>query len=131
MKNSCDDNHNNFVISCKNVLDKIAPGKKNGARGNRSPFMNKVLSKAIMLRTKLRNTFNEKRKAIICNEIIVLHFCEKVREINNLNEKNICNNMTFQKVVKPLFSDEIVSNKKITLVKWKKLLKPMRKMRKS
>ena len=64
LKNNCDDRYNNFAISCKNVLDKIAPWKKKYVRGNHSPFRNKALSKAIMVRTKLKNTFlkNKTRK---------------------------------------------------------------------
>ena len=46
---------------CKNVLDKIAPWKKKYVRGTHSPFMNKALTKAIMVRTKLRNTFLKNR----------------------------------------------------------------------
>ena len=33
------------------------PEKKKYGRGNQSPFMNKILSKAIMQRSKLRNLF--------------------------------------------------------------------------
>ena len=55
--------------------------------GNHAPFMNKALSKAIMIRATLRNTFlknrsEENKKATICREIIVFHPCKKVREIN-------------------------------------------------
>ena len=37
------------------VLNKHVPPKKKYVRGNNKPFMNKAISKAIMLRTKLRN----------------------------------------------------------------------------
>ena len=47
------------------------------------------------------------RKATICNEIIDYY--------NNLNEKNICDNRNFWEVVKPLLSNKIVFNEKITL----------------
>ena len=56
LKSNCDEHSKNFAISCKNVLDKLAPWKKKYVRGNHSPFMNKALSKAITVRTKLRNT---------------------------------------------------------------------------
>ena len=63
------------------------------------------------------------RKAKICNEIIVFHFCEKVRDYyNNLNEKNVCDNRKFWKVVKPLLSNKIVSNKKITLAEGEEII---------
>ena len=57
LKSHCDDLYNSFAIFNKNVLAKIAPWKKKYVRRNYLPFMNKALSKAIMVRTKLRNTF--------------------------------------------------------------------------
>ena len=41
---------------------------------------------------------------------------------NNLNEKNFCDNKKFWKVVKPLLSNKIISNKKITIVEGDKVL---------
>ena len=41
---------------------------------------------------------------------------------SNLNEKNICNNGKFWKVVKALLP-KIVSNEKITLVEWGEIIK--------
>ena len=61
LKNNFDYRYNNSVISYKNVLDKIAPWKKKYVRGYHWPFMNKALSKVIMLTTKLRNTFPKNR----------------------------------------------------------------------
>ena len=57
--------------------------------GKHSPFVNKALSKAIMVRTKFRNTFSKIevrkiRKPTICNEIILFHFSEKMREITTI-----------------------------------------------
>ena len=54
LKSNCDDHYSNFAISCKNVLDKIAPWNKKYVRGNHSLFMNKALSKAIMVIQNLR-----------------------------------------------------------------------------
>ena len=42
---------------------------------------------------------------------------------NNLNEKNIYNNRKFWKVVKPLLSNKIVFNEKITLVEGQEIIK--------
>ena len=53
--NSCNQDVDDFLISCNKILDQYAPRKKKYVRGNHSPFMNKNLSKAIMLRTKLGN----------------------------------------------------------------------------
>ena len=41
------------------TLDVHAPLKKKTLRGNNSPFMNKTLSKAFMLRSRLKNKFNK------------------------------------------------------------------------
>ena len=51
----------NFISTCNSVLDRQLPKKKKYVRGNQSPFMNKTLSKAIMLRTNLRNKFLKNR----------------------------------------------------------------------
>ena len=53
---------------------------------NSSSFNNKALPKEIMVRTKfknalLKNRSEELRTAAIRNEIIVFHFCKKVRYI--------------------------------------------------
>ena len=54
----------------------------------------------------------------------MFHFCEKVRDYyNNLNEKNVCDNRKFWEVVKPLLSNKIVSNKKITLAEGEEIIK--------
>ena len=46
-----------FYIVCTEVLNKHAPPKKKHIRGNNKPFMNKAISKAIMLKAKVRNKF--------------------------------------------------------------------------
>ena len=43
------------------MLDKQLPKENSYIRGDQSPFVNKTLSKAIMLRTKLRNKFLKNR----------------------------------------------------------------------
>ena len=42
-------------------LDKFAPRRKKYSRGNNMPFMNKLLSRAHMKRTRLRNGYLKKR----------------------------------------------------------------------
>ena len=104
LKNNFDNRYNSFAISCKKVLDKIVPWKKNWARGNHSPFISKVPSKAIMVRTKLRNTFqknrskeNKKSYNIQQNYCVSLLWKSKRDYYNNLNKKNICDTWTFGK----------------------------------
>ena len=123
MKSNCDDHYNNFAIFCINIFDEIAPRKNKYVRGNHAPFMNKALSKAIVVRTKLRNTFlknrseeNKKNYSMQRNYCVSLLRKSERDYYNNLNEKNICYNRKFWKVVKPLLSNKIVSNEEITLV---------------
>ena len=42
------------------TLNKHAPIKEKLVKGNNAPFMNKTLSKAFMLRAKLKNKYNKK-----------------------------------------------------------------------
>ena len=51
-ENNCDSRFGNFISSCNRILDEHAPKKKRYLRGNQSPFMNKTLVKAIMVRSK-------------------------------------------------------------------------------
>ena len=41
---------------------------------------------------------------------------------NNLNKKNVCDNKNFWKVVKPLLSNKIISNEKITIAEGDKII---------
>ena len=50
-----------FEEAFNEVIDKHAPMKKKFVRANRAPFMTKSLRKAIMLRSKLRNHYNQSR----------------------------------------------------------------------
>ena len=42
---------------------------------------------------------------------------------NNLNEKNVCDNKKFWRVVKPLLSNKIISNEKIKIVDGDKIIR--------
>ena len=48
---------NNLLNVCKRILDIHTPGKQKYARSNHMLFMNKVLSKEIMTKTRLKNKF--------------------------------------------------------------------------
>ena len=61
LSENSDKSFSNFINTCNTVLDKQLPKKKKYVRGNQSPFINKILSKAIMLRTKLRTRFLKNR----------------------------------------------------------------------
>ena len=56
-------NYSSFETAFDRVLDKHAPVKKKYVRANDKPFMTRALRKATMLRSRLRNNFNEDRTA--------------------------------------------------------------------
>ena len=90
--------------------------------------MNKFLSKAIMVRTRLRNIFlkngsqkdkiNYNRQKNLC-----VAFLRKSKREYYESVENVCDNKNFWKVVKPLLSNEIRSSEKVTLVERTKILK--------
>ena len=76
-----------------------------------------------MLRTKLRNKFlknrsnqNKKNYMKQRNHCVSLLRKTKREYYSNLGEKNICDNKTFWKTVKPVLSKKIKSNERITLI---------------
>ena len=95
------------------VLGKYAPMKKKMVRGNNAPFMNKILSKAFMHRSKLKNNYNknptEENKTLYNrqrNFSVNLLRKEKKKYYNNLNMKMFQDNKKFWQTIKPLFSDK-------------------------
>ena len=116
-------NYGALEIAFDKVLNKHAPLKKKYVRANDAPFMTKALRKAVMLRTRLRNKYNQNRIAEDWNNFhrqrnlcIKLFRTEKKRYYNNLDVTLITDNRKFWKTVKPLFSDKIKSQSKIVLV---------------
>ena len=95
------------------VLDRHAPPKKKVVRGNNAPFMSKVLSKAFMHRSKLKNRYNKNPNEI--NKSLYKkqrNFCvnllrkEKRKYYNNLDIKIFEDNRKFWQSAKPLFSNK-------------------------
>ena len=121
----CDEIYESFASSCNNILDNHTPLKKKYVRGNHSPFMNKSLSKAIMVRTRLRNIFLKSRgeENKTRNLCVTLLRKSKREYYQNLSVENVCDNKKFWKVVKPLLSNKIMSSEKITLVEGTKNFK--------
>ena len=112
-----------FFNMRRSTLDQHAPRKQKYARGNHMPFMNKILSKEIMKRTKLCNKFlkertDESKKQYTSQRNYCVSLLKKTKKnyYNSLNEKDVSDNKTFWKTVKPFFSDKIVSKEKILLV---------------
>ena len=119
---NCDTNFGDLMSSCSRILDQHAPQKKRYLRGNQSPFMNETLAKAIMHRSKLRNIFlknrteeNRKNYAKQRNLCVTLLRKSKREYFGNLDEKKLCDNKKFWSVVKPILSNKVVSNEKVTL----------------
>ena len=113
---NCNQSFSSFINTCNTVLDKQLPREKKYVRGNQSPFMNKTLSKAIMLRTNLRNRFlknrsNENKTNYVKqrNHCVFLLRKTKKEYYSNLDEKKICDNKTSWKIVKPMLSKKTKS----------------------
>ena len=92
-------------------------------RANNSPFMNKMLTKAIMTRSRLKNKFlknpNEENKSIYNkqrNYCVNLLRKVKKRTYANLNLKYITDNKKFWNTVKPFFPNRSKSSKNIKLI---------------
>ena len=116
--------YENFHDIFMTVLDSHAPTKKRVVRGNNQPFMNKVLSKAFMQRSKLKNLYNKYPTEVNkTNYKQQRNFCvgllqkEKKKYYNNLDLKILDDNKKFWKSIKPLFSNKHnVSQKNIVIV---------------
>ena len=105
------------------LLDLHAPMKTKYIRANNSPFMNKILTKAIMNRSRLRNKFvrypshaNEYNYKKYRNYCTNLFRKEKKKFYNNIDISSITDNKLFWKTVKPFFSEKHFGKKKVILV---------------
>ena len=105
---------NNLLNVCKRMLDIHAPRMRKYARSDQMLFMNQALSKAIMTRARLRNKFlkdrsEENKKKYSKQRSCFVSFLRKPKSdyFGNLNEKNINDNKTFWKTVKPFSSGKV------------------------
>ena len=112
-----------FEAVLNQAIQKHAPIKQRCVRANQAPFINKTINKEIMKRSRLSNKFlNTKsdidRKAYNKqrNLCVILIRREKKNFFNNINTRDITDNKTFSKTVKPLFTDKIQAKSKITLI---------------
>ena len=115
--------YDDFISIFMEVLDHYAPMKSKIIRGNNGPFMNRVLSKSFMKRSRLKNNYNKDPSEI--NKSLYKkqrNFCvnllkrEKRNYYNNLKMNIFKDNKTFWKNIKPLFSDKHKKNNKISLL---------------
>ena len=105
------------------MLNNHAPMKEKYVRANNPPFMNKILSKAVMTRSRLRNRYLKDPITIkkveykkYRNYCVRLFKKEKKKYYERLDIKRFADNKKFWKTVKPLFSDKQVHHRKITLI---------------
>ena len=115
-----------FKAVLNQAIQKHAPIKQRYVRANQAPFINKTINKEIMKRSRLRNKFlNTKsdidRKAYNKqrNLCVSLIRWEKKNFFNNISTRDITDNKTFWKTVKPLFTDKIQTKSKIELIEKK------------
>jgi hypothetical protein len=121
--NAEDVDYNIFNINFLKVLNRHAPQKQRYVRSNQSKFMDKELNKAVMKRSRLRNKFiKEKTQASkeaytkqrnVCTGMVRK---KKTTYFSNLNTRDITDNRSFWKTVRPLFSDKSSGGGKITLI---------------
>ena len=105
------------------TLSHYAPTKQKFVRDNHLPFMKKTLSKTIMHRTRFRNKYlrnktdkNKKKYTKQRNYCVSLLRKSKRQYCRSRDVKNITDNKTFWKTVKPFLSDKLTSTQKITLI---------------
>ena len=89
---------------------------------NNNPFMNTALRKAIMTRSRLKNKFSKISSAKYWNSYKKqINFCLKLLRqtkeeyFSNINVKEVSDNKTFWKSVKPFFSNKGLNSNNILL----------------
>ena len=99
------------------LLTYLHPARKNTYG---ETFMNKNLVNAHRKRTRLRNKFLKNRtESNRVSHNKQQNFCVTVLRktkrdyYGNLDEKDVIDNKKFWKTVKPLFSDQVISSKKL------------------
>ena len=127
--NSNDITYETFETTFLNLFNLHAPIKQKYVRANNAPFMNKILSKAVMNRSRLRNMFlrnptinNKANYNKLRNYCTKLFRKEKKKFYNNLDIKLITDNKTFWKTVKPFFSEKHINRKKIILLEGEEII---------
>ena len=111
------------------ILNKHAPMKTKYIRVNNSPFMNKELSKAIMVRSRLRNKSlklktEDARIAYKKQRNVCVSLLRKTKKnfYELLNPGLISDNKKFWKQVKPFFSDKPQNRGNIMLQEGKEVI---------
>ena len=104
-----------FCKITMDTLNKVAPIKRKYARGSQMPFMTKELSKEIMARSRLRNKYltdkTVKNRVLYTqqrNKCVALLRNTKKNYYENIDEKEVTDNKTFWRTIKPYLSDKSV-----------------------
>ena len=104
--NISDSNYDTFEDSFMDQLNKHAPVKSKIIRANNAPFMNKILAKAVMIRSKLHNKYfkfptdiNNAAFKKQRNYCVKLFRTEKKKYYNNLDNTSITDNKKFWKTI--------------------------------
>ena len=115
--------YDNFESTFKDTLNKHAPIKTKTVRSNNAPYMNEILSKVIMTRSRLKNKFHKypdntnilryKQQRNYC-----VNLTRRIKRAyySNLDIKNVNDNKKFWDTIKPCFSNKNASKKNITLI---------------
>ena len=112
-----------FKKTADRMLHKHIPLKKRYVRANEAPFMNKKIKKEIMKRSRLKSKFlnskNDKDRNIYNkqrNLCVSLIRQGKKQFFNAIKSRDINDNKTFWKTVKPFFTEKVKTKSKITLI---------------
>ena len=112
-----------FKSTVDNILQKHAPIKKRYVQENQASFINSKIRKEVTRRIRLRNNFIDSKTdadRIAYNKqrnyCVSLIRKEKKAYYSNLNIRDVTDNKTFWRKVKPLFSEKVNLQTKILLV---------------
>lgn len=116
---SCYDNFDDIFMA---VLDRLAPLKFKVVRGNQSPHLNRNLSKAIMIRSRLKSIANKTRTMRDWqaykrqrNYVVNLNKMARRNYFNHLETAPSSGSKKFWTFCKPLFSNKSNSSDRIIL----------------
>ena len=122
-------NYTDFSKLIKTLLDKHAPSKIRIIRANEVPYMTKTLRKAIMTRSRLKNTYHKiptssnwkiyKNQRNLC---VTLNRKTKQAFFSNLDCKNPQTLKNFWEYSRPYFTDKVKSSSKIILLEGDKIV---------
>ena len=119
LQNENAENYTKFEEIFLEILEKHAPLKRKFIRANDKPYMSKLLRKAIMRRSELKNRYyrdrlpeSERAFKKQRNYTTKLLKKEKKRYYSSINVNNYTDNKKFWNTIKPLFSNYNGGSKK-------------------